>query len=194
MIINVSIISKYIKYNDFKIHMKSTKYFIAGTFATLIRLIRLFPNNDPIMSSTLPFARQDKWWKSFIYVISVMFIFDIITNKIGLWTIVTSLTYGMLILFSSLYLKNTKISLFKYISTSAIIVLIYDLITGPIMSHFIFNMTLLESLIGQIPFTLYHLASGIGYTLLFAPVLDHEINQNFNIVKITRLEKINLKV
>jgi hypothetical protein len=56
-------------------------------------------------------------------------------------------------------------------------VLIFDFITGPILSSAMFRMSFAQALIGQIPFTLKHLVSVSAYTVVVSPVLDWTLRQ-----------------
>jgi len=162
------------------------KYIITCITTFLIRLIRIFPNNDPIMGTMLPFARE-KWWKSFLYVVLAMVGFDLITGKLGMWTLWTSLTYGVIaLLFVLVFKKMKQLSMSKYIGACIGGVLLFDIITGPIMTSMLFRTPFILTTIAHIPFTIFHLLSGVVYTFLFVPVLDPTINQNLNVVKQTQ--------
>ena len=50
--------------------------------------------------------------------------------------------------------------------------LVFDFITGPVMSSLLFRMSFGEAFIGQIPFTLRHLASVSAYAVVVSPALD----------------------
>src|SRR3989344_2540173 len=103
---------------------KLVKYVISLTFCTLVRLVKIFPNNDPIMGFALPFARKDKWWQAFLFPVIAMASFDILTAKIGLWTFVTALTYGAIGLAFYKYFKiKNKIKLTTYFGSGVVGVL-----------------------------------------------------------------------
>ena len=160
---------------------KLVKYVISLTFCTLVRLVKIFPNNDPIMGFALPFARKDKWWQAFLFPFIAMVSFDIITAKVGPWTLVTSSVYGLLaLLFYRYFRTQSKVGLGTYLKGSIFGVLIFDFLTGPIMSSYMFRMPFEVALIGQIPFTLMHLASSITYTAIFVPILDPEIRTSLH--------------
>ncbi len=158
--------------------MKIVKYILSIFFCNLYRLFRFIPNNDPIMGCMLPFARQDKWWNSALFAFITMFSFDLITGMVGIWTLVTALTYaGLGILFHQIYKKKKKINLKTYLGSGIIAVLIFDFITGPIFSSWMFQMSFEAALIGQIPFTLLHLASVSAFIVILTPLLDvHLVN------------------
>jgi len=153
--------------------MKLVKYFLSILFCNAFRLLRFVPNNDPIMGCMLPFARQDKWWTAGLFSFLTMVSFDLITGMIGDWTLITAVTYGGLgILFHQLYKNKKKINLRTYLASGVLGVLIFDFITGPIMYSWMFQMPFETALIGQIPFTLLHLASVSIFIVILVPFLD----------------------
>lgn len=177
--------------------MKILKFIISIIFSNLYRLLRIFPNNDPIMGIMLPFAKQEKWYYGFLFAIITMASFDIITRKVGIWTLVTSLTYGALgILFYFTYRIMAKkgITIYRkvYFISGIVGVLIFDFITGPIMSSFIFNMSFSAAFIGQIPFTLRHLFSVSFFTLVLSPILDEHIISSKLLEDVVVLKKLKL--
>ncbi|PIN98885.1 MAG: hypothetical protein COT90_02190 [Candidatus Diapherotrites archaeon CG10_big_fil_rev_8_21_14_0_10_31_34] len=158
--------------------MKIVKYFLSILFCNAFRLLKFIPNNDPIMGCLLPYSRQDKWWASALFAFITMVSFDLITGMVGIWTLVTALTYaGLGILFHQIYKNKKKINLKTYLGSGILGVLIFDFITGPIMSSWMFQMPFETAFIGQIPFTLLHLASVGIFIIILTPLLDlHLIN------------------
>jgi len=155
---------------------KTLEYLGTLLFSNAYRFLRIFPNNDPVMGSTLAFSRKDKWWQAFLYAVIAMVSFDIITMKLGIWTIGTSLAFGLIAVLFSKYLKNRKkVGLKTYAKSSVFGVLIFDFLTGPIMSSALFRIPFETALLGQLPFTFMHLASAVPLTLLMVPVLDPAI-------------------
>jgi hypothetical protein len=109
--------------------------------------------------------------------------FDIITGFVGVWTIVTALTYAALgLLFNYIYSKRQKagktIGLKVYFGSGIAGVLIFDFITGVIATPFMFGMSFEQALIGQIPFTLIHLATVSFFVLIITPILDKNVLMN----------------
>ena len=155
---------------------KAIKYLSSLVFCNFYRILRIFPNNDPIMGCMLPFARRDKWWQTLLFPIVAIISFDFITRNIGIWTIGTTLTYSFVGLLFYLYFKNKKnVGLKTYAKSSVIGVLIFDFLTGPIMSSYLFKMPFIVATLGQIPFTIMHLTSAVTLTVILAPVLDPSV-------------------
>ncbi len=159
--------------------MKLVKYALSILFCNAYRLLRFIPNNDPIMGCMLPYARQDRWWNAALFAFLTMVSFDFITMKVGIWTWVTASTYaGLGLLFYFIYKRIRKVRLKHYVGSGIAGVLVFDFITGPIMSSYVFNMPFSVALIGQIPFTALHLASVTAFVLILTPLLDRAVVNN----------------
>ncbi len=155
----------------------SLKEFLFGfVFSFIVRFLRVFPNNDPIMGCMLPQARKNAF-QAAAFAFLAMLVFDFFTSGIGIWTYVTATTYALLALFFSFYFSKKKVHYSTYASASIVGVLIFDIITGPLMSSFLFNQSFLFTTLAQIPFTLSHLVSGVSYTLVLAPVFDLDVRK-----------------
>ena len=144
--------------------------------STALRWVRLFPNNDPIMAVMLPCAKRGRA-AAFAFPIVAMVLFDILSRKVGIWTAVTAGTYGLLGLgfsfaYSALGKRGRRIGAATFLVSGVVGVLVFDFITGPIQSSAMFRMSFAQAFVGQIPFTLKHLASVSVYALVVSPVLD----------------------
>ncbi|MDD3083864.1 MAG: hypothetical protein PHP82_02470 [Candidatus ainarchaeum sp.] len=156
-----------------------TKFVIGILLSNIIRLFRFIPNNDPIMAIMLPYAKSDKKYKAVLFPFITMVSFDVITGMLGIWTLVTALTYaGIAFLFTQYFFKERKISIFKYLKGGIIGVLIFDFITGPIMSSLMFGMSFIEAGLGQIPFTLMHLTTVSCFIIIITPLYDKHVLEN----------------
>jgi hypothetical protein len=91
--------------------------------------------------------------------------------------LVTAVMCGFVGVAAGLYMqKQTKIR--HYVSFAVVATLVYDFITGPIMSSIIGKMSFSVALIGQIPFTLWHLGGNIVFAMLLSPSLYHWVVSN----------------
>jgi hypothetical protein len=90
----------------------------------------------------LPAAKNEPLWKAPLFAFTAMFSFDIITGAFGAWTIVTSLTYAFIGILAHFFLKQKKSSIKMFLGTGALGVLLFDFITGPVMSSFLFSQPL----------------------------------------------------
>lgn len=153
------------------------KYFFGLIISNLYRLLRVFPNSDPIMGFVLPAAKNEAFWKAPLFAFAAMFSFDIITGHFGVWTWVTSFTYALAGLGAHFFLKNKKSSLRLFLNAGVWGVLFFDLVTGPIMSTFLFSQPFWLTFLMQIPFTLMHLISVSFSILIISPFLDRQLNE-----------------
>jgi len=149
--------------------------------STALRWARLFPNNDPIMAVMLPCAKRGRA-AAFAFPMVAMVLFDILSRKVGIWTAVTAGTYGLLglgfsFVYSALGKRGRRIGPATFLVSGVVGVLVFDFITGPILSSTMFRMSFAQAFVGQIPFTLKHLASVSAYTIVVSPVLDWTLRQ-----------------
>jgi len=159
--------------------MKLLKYALSILFCNGYRFLRFIPNNDPIMGCMLPFSRQDKWWQGALFAFLTMFSFDIITGKLGIWTVVTSITYaGLGLLFYFSYKRIKKVKLKHYLGSGIVGVLIFDFVTGILFGPAMFGISYAQAFIGQIPFTVMHLLTVTGFVLILTPVFDRAVVSN----------------
>lgn len=171
---------------------KTTKNNTMQTIASilgsnLLRAIKLFPNNDPLMGFGLPLAKKSII-KATIFAFATMMIFDYFTSGIGMWSWVTAITYSMIMVFAGAImkiLKNNKkeIKMKEYVKINTAGILIFDIITGPIMSSTLFKTPFIVTAIAQVPFTAMHLLSGTIWLIILVPILDPTVNQNLNVIK-----------
>ena len=143
----------------------------------------------------LPFSRQDKWWQGALFALITMISFDIITMRLGIWTLVTGTTYASIgLLFHFTYKKIKKVKLRHYVGSGIIGVLIFDMVTGVILGPAMFGMSYLQALIGQIPFTVIHLLTVTGFILILTPVFDSSIVNNPVLENTNAINKIKMLV
>lgn len=170
---------------------KFLKYLASLFFCNTYRLLKIFPNNDPIMGFAMPFARRDKWWQALLFPIIAMVSFDFITMKVGVWTIGTAATYGLIgLLFYAYFKGKKKAGLATYAKGSAAGILIFDFFTGPVMSSWLFKVPFYVAFLGQIPFTAMHLASGVTLAMLIVPVMDPAVRPEVHALATSCLQPI----
>lgn len=155
------------------------KLVLSMVIANAIRLIRIIPNNDPIMSMALPYSRRSSAITSVLFPLITMVSFDVVTGYVGAWTAVTAITYGLLGLAFHYYLKGReKVGIKTYLGCGVIGVLVFDFITGVIATPFLFGMTFAAAFLGQIPFTFMHLVTTTAFIIVVTPLLDKQVLLN----------------
>ncbi|MCX8194589.1 MAG: hypothetical protein N3G22_00560 [Candidatus Micrarchaeota archaeon] len=86
---------------------------------------------------------------------------------IGLWTLTGALTWGLVGLLFTLQKPNGSPLTFAKLGIAG--TLVFDAITGPILSPLLWGMSFEEALLGQIPFTAKHLFGITAVSVLAAP-------------------------
>ncbi|MFH1175074.1 MAG: hypothetical protein V1725_08155 [archaeon] len=170
------------KNNTFK--QGTIKYIIGLAVCFLIRLLPFRPANmEPIMTTTLPFSKKWGWAAGALFGMLSIVLFDLIHPtpgfpRFGIWTLVTAVLYGLVGVAAGLYLKKREGTILRYTGFAVIATLVYDFLTGPIMSSMIFNMPFSTALIGQIPFTLMHLLGNVIGAAIISPLLYRWVVDN----------------
>jgi hypothetical protein len=129
------------------------------------------------MAVMLPYAKRGSRWMAITFPFLAMVVFDLLSAKAGVWTAVTAGTYGLLgWAFSAVYPKlaasGRRIGPLTYLLSGVVGVLVFDFVTGPVMSSILFRLTFEQALYGQIPFTLRHLAGVSAYAVVVCPLLE----------------------
>ncbi len=147
------------------------KYFIGLLTVIALRLLPHPPNVEPIMSSMMPFSKKWGWLSGMIFCLLAILSFDILTGTLGIWSMVTAGTYALLGVCAGLYLKKKKNKIIYYVGFSIVGTIIYDAITGIGIGMLFFSQSFMVTFMGQIPFTLYHLAGNIVLSIVVSPLL-----------------------
>lgn len=152
-----------------------------------IRLIPFrAPNVEPIMASIMPLGKKYNSIASFLFGFLSIVIYDSLTSGIGIWTLITSLAYGLLGLGASFYFKNR--SGWKNYATYAVFAtIVYDVLTGLTIGPLFFNQSFIVSAIGQIPFTMLHLISNVSFAIVLSPLIEMWLTHEKRSVKVTEL-------
>jgi hypothetical protein len=107
-------------------------------------------------------------------------------QSIGLWTLTGALSWGFVgYLFSC---QKPNGSPFTFAKLGIVGTLVFDALTGPIASTFIWGMPFSDALIGQLPFTAKHLLGIAAVSLVLAPLIFPSVNK-----VILRMEHFTLK-
>jgi uncharacterized membrane protein len=93
------------------------------------------------------------------------------TSGLGIWTLITALSYG-LIGFLSFYFFKNRSGWKNYALYAVFATILYDVITGLTIGPLFFNQSFMMSLAGQIPFTILHLLSNLSFAIVLSPVIE----------------------
>lgn len=145
----------------------------------LLRLIPFRPPNiEPILATLMPYSRAYGPRAGFIFAFASIFLFDLFTGKVGPWTLVTGLSYGMLGVWATYFFKRRKNSRRGYVTFAIIGTLFFDITTGFTVGPIFFGQLLSTAIIGQIPFTALHLVGNISFALVLSPALYRYVIEN----------------
>lgn len=173
------------------------KYIITFFSIIIFRLIPWrVPNVEPIMAVIMPLSKTYGAIMAFVFGASSMVLFDLITFGVGIWTFFTALCYGLIGLCAYWFLRNKEGS-DGYITYAIISTLAFDIITGILVGPIFYNQSWRIAIIGQIPFTLYHLAGNVVFALFLSPIFEwwfkkeEHIVINNNLIHSFTLDKLN---
>ena len=158
-----------------KISIKNKIWFIVGLLICL--LIRLIPtrtpNIEPILATQMPFAKKyGNLYGFFFGALSIIF-YDLATGTIGLWTVITATTYGIVGVFAATFFKNRLGSRKNFIIFAIFGTIFYDTLTGLTIGPLLFHQPFIVAVIGQIPFTVLHLVGNIAFAIVLSPIINY---------------------
>lgn len=84
---------------------------------------------------------------------------------------ITALAYGGLALFSTWYFKNRQATATNFAVHAVFATIIYDIVTGLTIGPLFFGQSFIAAVIGQIPFTMYHLMGNVAFALTLSPLI-----------------------
>jgi hypothetical protein len=178
--------------NSMKTPQNTVKYFIGLLTVIVLRLLPHPPNVEPIMSTMMPFSKKWGWLSGMVFCLIAILGFDILTGTLGIWSVATAGTYALLGILAGLYLKNKENKIIYYIGFSVVGTIIYDAITGIGVGMVFYDQTFMTTFVGQIPFTLYHLAGNVVLSSVVSPLLYRWVVTNPELETQQVLSKIAL--
>lgn len=150
----------------------SVRFLVSFGVVMALRLIPgKMPNLEGVMATTMPVSRRYGGLAGFIYASLSIVIFDIITARVGIWTLVTALSYGAIGAWAAYAFAKKRPTTKDFVKFSIFATLAYDAVTGVLMGPILFGVSFTTAFIGQIPFTAYHLFGNILLSALVAPAL-----------------------
>ena len=168
--------------NIFSHPFAGTPKFIAGFIGTLVfRLLTPFMgmgNISPLMATELAGGKAYGPWAAGLYGALSMALLDVTMGKVGSWTVVTSLTYGVVGVWGAFFFRRRNASALNFVIAGVLGALFFDLITGVLMGPLLFGQPWMEAIIGQIPFTLRHVLGNAFFGAVLAPWFYRAIMNN----------------
>jgi uncharacterized membrane protein len=161
-------------------YKKNWLKFILGFITCLfIRLIPFRPPNiEPILATQMPFSKAYGAYAGFLFAFFSIVLFDLITQKLGIWTLLTAVAYGVLGLWAAFYFKNRKGGALDYALFAIYGTLFFDAVTGLSIGPLFFGQSFTEAFVGQIPFTAMHLLGNISFALTLSPIIHRYVIEN----------------
>ena len=154
------------------------KFIIGWTAVFLFRLIPFRPPNfEPMLATVMPFSKRYGPVGSFLFGFLGIVLFDAVTSGWGTWTWVTAFSYGVLGLAAHYFFRHREASVQNFLVFGIPGTIAYDAVTmliGPVFAH----QSLAIALLGQIPFTLMHLAGTVTFSVLLSPALYRWVIRN----------------
>lgn len=159
--------------NYFNFFEKFSPKFIFGIiFCLLVRLIPVrVPNVEPILATVMPFSKKSGALVGFSFGFFSILLYDIITGTLGVRTLFTAGAYGLIGLLSAVYFKKKEASIRNFVSFAIPATFLYDALTGLTVGPIFFHQSFLNSVLGQIPFTLLHLTGNIIFAIILSPAI-----------------------
>ena len=170
------------------------KYIIGFVACILIRFIPFRPPNiEPVLATQMPFAKAYGKLSGFFFGFFSIILYDIMTSKVGIWTIVTAISYGLLGLWATHYFKNKRSNSANYAKFAIYSTILYDIVTGLSVGPLFFNQTLMQAIVGQIPFTILHLVGNVSFSVLLSPLIYKYVIENKKLEVPSLITSLNLK-
>lgn len=154
------------------------KYLVGLVFVLLFRLIPKIPNVEPITSTMMPYSKKWGPLAGMIFCTVSVLGYDLLSGTLGVWSLITAGSFALLGLLAGFYFKNRESNVKNYLIFAIFATLLYDAITGLGIGTIFFGQNFMEALVGQIPFTLYHLAGNIVFAVLLSPILFKWVIEN----------------
>jgi hypothetical protein len=148
------------------------KYCIGFVTVFALRLLPFrVPNVEPVMATMMPFAKHFGALGGSIFASLSIVLYDGVTSGWGVWTLVTALAYGLLGALAHVYFKNREGTVRNYVVFAVLGTLVYDALTGLTVGPLVWNQPFMVALVGQVPFTLLHLAGNVTFAATVSPAL-----------------------
>src|SRR5262245_60332152 len=106
------------------------KFAVALAFCLLVRLVPLrAPNVEPILATAMPLSRVYGAFGGFSFAVLSIFLYDMLTNTLGVWTLFTAAAYGVVGAAAAFYFKNKNVTRWSYVRFAVAGTLFFDAVT-----------------------------------------------------------------
>jgi uncharacterized membrane protein len=119
----------------------------------------------------MPFSKAYGWLGGFVFGFLSIVLFDLAVGKLGMWTWITAVAYGLVGVGAYWFFKKRQASVKNFVIYGVIGTLAYDAVTGLSVGPLFFGQPFMNALVGQIPFTAYHLLGNLIFSAILSPSL-----------------------
>ena len=154
--------------------------FILGWLAVMaIRLIPGRPANfEPMLATVMPYSTRYGKFASFLFGFLGIFVFDLISRQVGMWTLITALSYGLLGLAAAYFFAKHEPTTRNFVTFGIAGTIIYDAVTGLSIGPLFYGQPFMEAMVGQVPFTLMHVLGTVVFAVVLSPALLRFVVKN----------------
>ena len=150
------------------------------------------PNIEMILAGQMPFAKRFGWVTGFFFGFFAVVLYSVVLGNVGPWIWITAIAYGLLGVLAYLFFRKRRGKVKNFVVFSVFATIFYDVITGLTIGPLVFGQTFMSALVGQIPFTLYHLMGNVTFAFILSPMIYKWIVQNESLEMDSITEKIKL--
>src|SRR3989344_4659230 len=129
------------------------------------------PNIEPLLALQMPFSKAYGASVGFLFGFFSIVVFDLATGHLGISTLVTGAAYGVLGLWATRFFRKGDPGPMDYARFAVIGTLFFDAVTGLSIGPLIFHQSFMSALVGQIPFTIWHLIGNVSFALILSPAI-----------------------
>jgi len=149
------------------------KFILGWLIVLAIRFVPFRPPNfEPMLAVMMPYSKRYTLISSFLFGFLGIAVFDALTSGIGMWTLITGVAYGLLGVGAFYYFKNRKANRKNFVVFGVIGTILYDIVTGLSIGPLFYGQSFMSALVGQIPFTLMHLAGTVVFAIVLSPIMN----------------------
>ncbi len=171
------------------------KFFFALILCVFARLIPVrMPNIEPILATMMPFSKAYGALVGFSFAVLSILLYDAATGTLGVQTFFTAGAYGIIGLWSASYFKKHKGNSMDYVRFAIMGTLLFDGLTGLTVGPLFFHQSFSVSLVGQVPFTVFHLLGNIAFAFILSPAIYNFLIRKKKIEKPIYVNIFNPKI